>query len=375
MLKSVPNMRKIYLICLLMSFVSNAWCGEMQGLYDAELPITDQSQAAREAALQVALHEVLIRATGKQTLEESEALSALMARAPEFVKSYNYLKIERPPIPKSDEDLPVIDEEVREDLPDQTLHIVFDDVQLNKAIQGMGWPIWGSTRPSVLMLVAMETSAGRKLVQEDSLNHWYKLLENTAWKRGLPLLFPLLDLEDQSRFSITDIWGNFGDTLLSAAQRYNPDGVLVGKIYKKGMSNWQSQWTLHHGDQRKSWWYESASQADALTAGLDETANVLAAYYAQIVDEASLDVLRLQVTGVSDLQHYVRVLNYLLTLELVDQAQVAQIDSASASFLLNIHGGRDNLVRLIELGNVLIPPRTSVDDNEVEADLVYQLLP
>ena len=51
-----------------------------------------------------------------------------------------------------------------------------------------------------------------------------------ADERGLPIAWPLLDLQDLNAVTCTDVWGGFEDEIVAASARYRSDAVLIGKV-------------------------------------------------------------------------------------------------------------------------------------------------
>ena len=76
------------------------------------------------------------------------------------------------------------------------------------------------------------------------------------------------------------------------------------------------------------------------------------------------------VTNVTTLVAYARVMQYLQSLDLVTNVQVARVQGGAVLFNLNVRGDVNGIDRAIALGGIL--RRTVTEDNQM---LVYQLLP
>lgn len=140
-------------------------------------------------ALQDAMREALVRATGRRESAQDPALGAIVAEAAKYVKSYA-------------------------SGPRNEQQVVFDAAALERAIGAAGRSLWDLERPFTLVVLWPPP------LRADADND-RALLEHAAEQRGLPVsLIPL---------AVVDAGGNplAPDALLQAAQGYGGDQVLV----------------------------------------------------------------------------------------------------------------------------------------------------
>ena len=74
-----------------------------------------------------------------------------------------------------------------------------------------------------------------------------ELLASNGLARGLPLIFPIMDLEDQLTVDDGLIWGRFGKELLQASERYNANCLLIGRLvaHEGGtVTSFSGDWTI-----------------------------------------------------------------------------------------------------------------------------------
>ncbi|OGT20511.1 MAG: hypothetical protein A2V90_05610 [Gammaproteobacteria bacterium RBG_16_57_12] len=364
----VLNMRKICLFYLLWLVSVTAGAVEVRELYHVEVPVADQSDVARTDVIKQAMAQMLTRITGRTKVADDPAAAAILEQAGSYIQQYRYINVEGA-TPQSG----TTDTAGHQGL--LQLQVSFDEHALNKALRQAGLPVWGRTRPAVLALFAVETPRGRVLLDAASVTHWGATLHDVAAQRGIPLIFPVMDPEDQGRINLTDVWGNFTDLLLEAGKRYHPDALLVGKLYALDAGQWRSQWYLTHAGKTDEWVFEAADESQALDVGLNAVADRLAERYALVFNDAVRGSVRLRVQGIRDLPAYVRVLNYLQTLEVVERAQVVLMEPDQVVWQLQIHGEADGLQRLIALGDVLKKGAATTGKIDPGAGLVYQLQP
>lgn len=335
------SMRRWWLIAtLLMASVAQA--EKVNNLYEAESPVVGQSSEVRAEAIRDAFARVLVKVSGDRGLLSNPEIDELLQRASSYVQRYRYRML--PEERLSNEP----------DRPDRLLWVRFDERAVNRLLRESGVPVWGGTRPSVLVWLGEERGASRSLVSLEQQDDLRAALKRVAYARGLPLMLPLMDVEDRSALPVSDLWGGFESDIRLASRRYQPDVILVGRMRSLG-SEWQSEWTLYLPDKVNRWQTRSGNRFSLVSEALDQAADALALRFApQQVSEGSA-TLRIRVHGLARLADYVLVKDYLQSLAMIEQLDLLAADPETVSFLARIQGGRDVLERGIQLGAVLEP--------------------
>lgn len=325
-------------------WAASVQAGRVEGLYRSAVPVTGQEAAERQRAIVTGFTQVLIKVTGESRLEERPELKGLLQQAAKFLQQYRYEKRVRPAsIPGQD--------------PIETLelHLQFDANSVNGALRNSRLPIWGALRPTILVWLAVEQDANRYLLGADSNPEIVTAVEDAANRRGLPILFPLLDLEDQAALNVADVWGNFQAAIERASARYQPDAILVGRVFRQANGRWEAMWTLYHDNTTSPWLSAGAFSSQVLFHGLDNAADLLAARYAPIGLGSLGDEFLLQVDGIDSLDGYARLSKYLSELQPIQSVRPHRIGGLSAIFHLKVEGDYRLLQQLIGLSNVLVP--------------------
>ncbi|HEY6824028.1 MAG TPA: DUF2066 domain-containing protein [Steroidobacteraceae bacterium] len=262
------------------------------------------------AALQDAMRQVLVRATGRRESADDPALASLISDAPRYVKSYSTGPRAEP-------------------------QVVFDAAAVEHAIGAAGRSVWERERPFTLVVL----DPPRTRASEDAAR---TELERVAAERGLPIsLIPL---------PLTDGAGNAlgADALLQSAQRYGGDQILVGRGADAGPEA-PLQWTLYTRASTTSW-------SGPLAAGVEHTVDVLVPQPATSLAEADAPA-RVQIEGVNTLLGYATVERLLQSTPGVRRANIAAADAASVTFDVIARGGAAGLgqalagsTRLVRVG-------------------------
>ena len=66
---------------------------KVPGLYEVEIPVRDQSEAARNEGLQTAFRRVLIKLTGDRQAAARTSIQPIFARARDYPQAYRYREV------------------------------------------------------------------------------------------------------------------------------------------------------------------------------------------------------------------------------------------------------------------------------------------
>lgn len=341
--------------CLILSPGLHA--ATVSGLFTASAEVMDQSVEQRNQGLRRALADVLVRLTGDRSIHEWNDTEALLTQAPEMVQRYSFEKLPPPEAANAPADAQpdATPELAPPEPPAFRLHAVFDGRAVERAARNNGLPIWGSSRPRHLVWLALEDgSRGRALVDQDSAAERAAPVLEAARARGLPLTWPLQDLEDRRNLDFADVWGGFSDRILNASARYDAPQVVTAAIGREG-GLWVSRWTLLNPDGPvDSWVVTELDPAQAMSEGLHVLADRQAARLA-FRSDGYVQALNLRVHGIASLYDYGRVLNHLGGLNAVDDVQVLEVTPDRVTYRLRVEGDREALSNAIALGRLLQP--------------------
>jgi hypothetical protein len=352
-------MRRVrgFLLLLLLAHATPSPALKVQGLYEAEVPVVDQSAAARQQAVSGALRLVLVKLTGDRNITGTVSVAPLLAAAERYVQQFRYGEAT---VPSTGPGAAARKE--------SRLWVRFDENALNRDLRDIGVPIWGSERPSTLLWLVIAEGTGRNWAIEGEHDGYLSVIEARAAARGIPLLFPLFDLEDGAALQTSDVRGGFAQPVLDASRRYNADAVLAATLESPVPGIWEARWTAWIGEETLAWTGEGDIPESLLEEGMDGIADMLAARYAGTHGTAEASAFEITVVNVESVDHYARALKYLQSLNSVADVQVAVVREGSVRFSLRAHGGEAALAQAFALGRTL----ERVDGAE---DGTYRLLP
>ena len=322
--------------CLLWMAASLAGAVVSQQLFESEVVVQSQAPAERSAAMKSALEEVLVRVAGQDSVLTTGPAMALLQKPSRLVQQYRYFTVpdSEPPILK--------------------LWVRFDGDAIRQSLQQQGLAYWGAERPDTLLWLAVEDRGKRYVVSADDNSDVHEQIVQVAKQRGVPILFPLMDLEDQSQARFSDIWGGFFEHVLTASKRYNPQAVLIGRLNRSTSGGWSARWYMDVAGRTASWSDSRQQLAALLQQGMDDTADQLASRFA-VANQGGDNVVRISVDGVRTLAAYARINEYLNSLTSVVDVQVEQLTGSQVQYSLQLNGGLQGLTRTVSIGTVLEP--------------------
>ena len=337
-------------------FSLHAHAAEVEGLYETEVLVTSQGRDERNAAIRMALDEVLVRVSGDRNTPRLDALRGLYRRSLQLVQQYRYRALPRGAGLSSDQPGGM----------SQVLWVSFDAAAIDQALRKARVPLWGQVRPATLVWVVVEDGGVRSLMGADTLPQSKQVMQQQAERRGLPLFVPLWDLEDQVALRFTDVWGNFQDPILRASARYATEAVVVGRLYRQTGDIWESRWTLYQGGDTAHWSLNSPSQNEVLSAGVDGIADHLGRRFAKVFDESQSGRVKVVVKDLITLEDYARTTQFLQSLDVVTAMQVESVVGETVTFDLQVRGNSEGLAQTIGFGRTLadVPAVINVDGSD-----------
>lgn len=361
-------------LCLSVAFFcSAASATEVEDLYSANIEVAGQSSDERVKAIRQALKRVVVKLTGSLQSAELPELNHFFEQASDYVEQFRYKEKEIQPRSlafteqNTTEALGLLE---AENLIRLDLWVSFDSSAVRKVLDKVNLAYWGTTRPLLLIWLAIEEDTGRFLLEKELHTELSSILQDRADIRGLPIVFPLMDLEDRAVIGITDVWGDFSDIIREASQRYPVDAILVARLHQAGNA-WQGRWTIYHDGFSRNWQSAQLELKGLLKAGIDETTESIAQHYVQVMSNESEEDLQLAVSGLTNFAQYSQVLNYLTNLDVVQKTRVKEVSDKQILLELEIRGSLKIFEQTVQLGRVLEPDNKSdVNDEPDEWILV-----
>ena len=320
---------------------------EVTDVYQAKVAVNSQANKDRNQAIKEAMAAVLLKVGGQETILGKSEIKRQLNRYNQYLAQYRYER----------------DEE------QLFLVAMFDENKIKQLFQQQNLAIWGSLRPQILVWLLTEDGLNREVVAESSQLPWPKQIESFSEHRGLPLLLPLMDLEDSLQVNVTDLWGRFDDATEQASQRYAADANLIIRISNSSLLAEQEQPTVCEGVicQQPSWYavdwsllaehqqfgqtYEGSNVETLLSQVLKDVASTVYESYALSTDLNN--ELLIDVANIDSLSSYIEVLEFLSCLSAVESVTLVQAEAQTRTFKLNLLGSPKGLLASLKLNKKL----------------------
>jgi len=328
------------LLALVLSlWIQSVSAVNVEDLYVAEVLVNSQDDAQLVNGARAGLLQVLVRVSGSRAIEGSPQVTASLQHPESYYYQYSFESTDRM--------LQIGDEQV----PARILRLTFEPSAIARLLRQAGFPVWGSNRPSVLAWLAVSDGSSRRLLSEQDTSQLPAALNIHAKFRGVPVLYPLLDLEDASQLSSAEVWGAFLGRVEQASARYKPDVVLSGRIQQDPMGRWLGFWSYQLDDNWREFDNSGFSEDELMADMVDHLVDDLAARYAL---DSSRGSILVSVDGIDDLDDYAQVSQYLESLAPVLNSAVVAVSGRELRLRLVTEGQSQQLIEIIQLDDKML---------------------
>jgi len=303
--------------------------------YRGSVPVHSQSMGERKVAAQKAFAEVIVRMSGTQSSLQIEPIQKAQKDALRYVEQFQYA--------------PLDDADWNAEGYDEQLFLQFSPAAIKRLLMETDkfWPV---NRPSTLIwLVEDSVDSGKQFVTGEVVPEVVEGFSEAAQERGLPLTYPLLDLQDQMHLSAEQVWRLDEEAILQASKRYDADVVLVGRYSATSQGEYLATWQFfHRGDSRV---YDSRNPNSAALgrSALYPLADYLGYRYAIAPsDDASPDIV-LQLSGIESFAGFRNAFDYLQGLAAISAVKLSVVRQDTMLLSLNSEADLDKFVNVLTL--------------------------
>ncbi|MGR8929538.1 MAG: DUF2066 domain-containing protein [Gammaproteobacteria bacterium] len=236
---------------------------EVKGLYEIELVANSQSASDRQQAIKQSLYGVLNRVLVAEDISTIPAVQEMLNGAQFYVKQFQYSLISADQSSDSDARL---------------IRVEFDEDQILEVMRNANVGIWSEIRPETLAWLVIDEEGNRRFYNPDTMPDFENALSLASKVKGIPVIFPLLDLEEQQRISVSEVLSADSRNLLAVSARYDVPAVMAGRVFRQD-GCWQSEWAFYFDGKIKQWRGECLPLKATMMVGMQGAYNVLSQYY------------------------------------------------------------------------------------------------
>ena len=330
---------------LMMSLATPAVALTVDGLYQAQVSIDNQSAGQVQGAKKIGFAQVIVKVTGQtQSLNHARVRAALL-NTDAYVQHFSFAT------------------QTTGNETQAVIELAFDQPRIDQLLADSRLPVWGAERAAVLVWLVEEKSGQRHIINDMS-HPVMAQVSSQAQQRGMPLLWPLLDIEDQLNVDAGALWGLFKDQIQLASARYQADAVLVGRMYQDDELKWQLRWNFWLGDSEQQW-SAQGHQLNALVSPVQDrlAASLVAKFAMPLAIGVSQDsMVSLVVEQVNSLDDYEALQRLLRGLSGVRTIQLVRATGQTLEYRLAIEASASQIKATLDLTRSL----SSIEELEVE---------
>jgi len=329
----------IWLLAAALALSGTAWAQRVegdragaQGLYEAEVPVSSQSESERKAGLARALAQVLGKLSGEGNAAMRPGVGQELRKAEDYVKSYDYRQDEG----VSPSGAPTFR---------TTLIARFDEDKVDGMAASLGIPVWPAPRPKPVIWLAIDDGKGPRLVGLQQ-NNVAKPLTQRAVERGYRLGLPSGSAAEQA--AVGAIWRGDTGAIARLSSRYSPPMQLIGKLYR-AKGGWTADWTfVDNGKVLAQKSVDSPDARRALASGADMGGDALSRKYAKRNAVGPAGVYRVVFTGIDNADDFIRLSAYLQKLPVVRRITPVRALPGAMEYDLDLLTGIAGLKRMAD---------------------------
>lgn len=337
------------LIFWLSSFGNALATDSFAQLLQAEVEVSDQSRAQRQRELPNLFQEVLVRVSGTTEVLSNSIVRNELSSVNDYLQQFGYR---------------------REDNATY-LQASFDEQRIRQLLQRAGYPLWTGERPQLLLWLAENSpSRGIRLINRAEEREFLTALYSESQRRGMQMLMPLMDLEDQLAVGPRDVWSRFQREVMRATERYPVAGLVSARMYPitndDGTETLQLEAIVVVGDREFNETVNVNNEADLARALVNQVTDRVANLFIGSSDDEH-ETIRVRFSGFADIAQLLAAEQLLQQHGQVQQVHLSRYQQGMLEFVVQVRGGSELLVQALAFERRIeaLPTRSDNESNEV----------
>lgn len=313
-------------LCLLA--LQSLRAAEVAGLYEARVPVANQSAGDRARAIDAGFRQVLVKVSGQRSVLAAPAIQAALGKGESLLGSYRYESASGQSEASGQGIL--------------FIRLSFDPAGVRATLNRAGAPVWGASRPPLYLWLVREGAQGGTLFSLGTPQA--DVLLDVAAQRGLPTVLPPPGTPADNDAPVNGV-----PTLIrEAATRAGAKLVLAASLGGSG-SGVRASGVLSVDGAVERLETVAKDEVAAIRELVADAADRLGARYAIVARQDQMLTVRLRVTGVRSLAMHAGLERWLGSLPLVRDLIVEEILHETAGeqieYGLTLAGATDRLLQ------------------------------
>lgn len=320
-------------------------------IYETTLPCLRFSVEEQPKLIQQAFKDFLTKVSGSEKILSNPLAIRAVNSVDTYVKQFSY----------------------HEDANKQRFLLVkFEPALMNELLETLGVNFQSDNEEELAQTNPL-TAAWMVMATDPANPHWIgneseqvlmQQMNTAAKQKGIPLLFPLLDLTDNAVISERHVLEKEWGPIQAASKRYDAKALWIGKITQQ-TNGWHAEWAFMRDATPIIWESSHANLEGLCQEGLAELGIRLAEEQGFQIAQKTTESFRLNepkqmnrislgVLGIKGIEQYTSVVEYLQKLPDVKQVEVDQISAEQTIFNIVTSNNPEHLSNEIRSGKMLV---------------------
>lgn len=317
---------------------------EVANLYSSSVVAVD-AQSNRDLQ-KLALAEVLVKVSGNPLIAKDPMIKKTLIRAREYLVKQSQESIDG----------------------ERHLHVSFNEKKVNRLLRSSEFGVWSQNRPQQILWLVVDEDFSRSVKGESDTDYadFISAIKEQANKRGVPVLFPVMDLDDQLQVSSSDLWGQFTDPVELASTRYAADNYMIAKIIKQ-QDDYKLNWSLYgrnNTNEAYEIWLTDSDQGELSKMGTklsSRLADHLGERYS-VKASGNNEVVYFNVDAINGITDYAKLIEMFSALSAVAQVDLETVSGSSIQLKLVLLGTQEDLLMELSLDQRIQGSKNAFDD-------------
>ncbi len=342
-------MKKVFILTismLLIGYSHMTYAVRVSLLYQATLPVSSQLASERSQLISQGLSQVLIKVSGDAQVMSNKAIQSSMGSAEQLMQEFSYTSASG-----NDSAKPY------------WLHMDFDPEGVNRLLRNAGVPVWAQNRPLILVIITYEAQGQQPdIISTESPTPILYWLKQEAELKGLPVIFPVMDVEDMNHLSAQDSINGALTHLTEVEKRYGCDALLIGRVIQDPTKKYITQWKFVQGNDQLDWNRDGNLLQEILQGAVNQVTAKLASHYAVVMTNQAHHKLVLNVSGMTESDDVMQLMDYLKQLTLITDVQLLKVTGSDVMLSISLRGSKQSFMESVSIEKKLTLDETTPDE-------------
>lgn len=308
------------------------FAAQVSNLDEALVSVASRSLEDKNVGLREALAKVFVKNSGTESVLSHEMVIAQLQNPNALLSQFGHVE--------QDGQL--------------QLKASFDHNRVVSILREAYLPVWGSQRPLTLMWFAFENDSERLILNDSSALNIRRDFQAQSTNRGLPMIFPVMDLDELTQVNVADVRGMFVDNVALASERYQADFFAVSSVEVfAGSYQYQISLFPRKGNEPMIQpLFSTQGNSQSLVDVAQDIVAALSEFYVTkyaIANSGSQFLSTVTFVQNTNIQQLVDIENYLKGLSAVKSVFLSSIAGDKAVFSLSLFGSEADFERLLTL--------------------------